>query len=124
MTITADNNYGGVTSQTFQLVVNNVAPTASFANQTGEVTVGGSGVLAFINPVDPGTSDMGAGFTYSFDCTGDGVYEETNSTATSYTCAYNQLGNFNSLGVSRIGPARTLITRSLSTSFRLYHSRT
>ncbi|MEZ4667856.1 MAG: Ig-like domain-containing protein [Anaerolineae bacterium] len=98
VTITADDNYGGVTSQTFQLVVNNVAPMASFINQTGDVTINGSGVLAFINPVDPGLGDTSAGFSYSFDCTGDGVYEAVNSTASTYACAYNQLGSFNAQG--------------------------
>jgi len=80
---------GGLTA-TDQATVNvlNVAPTASFASTPDTLLQGQSATLVFSNPFDPGTADTTAGFLYSYDCTNDGTFELSDSSAASYICAY------------------------------------
>ncbi len=74
--ITGDD--GATTSNlgttTFDLVVNNVAPSATFANG-GAVTSGSAGSVSFSAPSDPSSVDTAAGFHYAYDFDNDGVFE-------------------------------------------------
>lgn len=98
VTITADDGSGGIGQVTFTLVVNNVAPTATFANTSGAIEPGQSAQLVFTNPFDPSPIDTAAGFLYSFDCTNDGTFEVVDTTSPSYGCPYASAGNFTALG--------------------------
>ena len=92
VTITADdgdpsNNIG--TAQ-FELIVNNVAPTATFTND-GPVDEGSSFNLTLTDPYDPSTADTAAGFEYAFDC-GDGAGYSAWSSTNSATCPTDDNG--------------------------------
>jgi hypothetical protein len=60
---------GGSNAYPTTVVVNNVAPTATFADD-GPAVEGGAVHLAFSNPVDPSHADTAAGFTYTYACAG------------------------------------------------------
>jgi len=66
VTITANDGNGGVTSATFSLTVNNVAPTATF-NFPASVDEGSLITLTLTAPFDPSSVDTAAGFTYQYD---------------------------------------------------------
>ena len=81
VTITANDGKGGVISTTFQLTVNNVAPTAAFA-ATSPINEGSNSTLSLISPSDPSSVDATAGFKYALAC--DGL---DTSLATTYAAA-------------------------------------
>jgi hypothetical protein len=75
------------------VTVNNVAPTATPSFDTS-VPEGTSFNLSLINPSDPSTADVAAGFEYAFDC-GDGAgYSSFNST-NSRSCSTSNVGSPN-----------------------------
>ena len=79
VTITANDGNGGITSTNFSLVVDNVAPTATF-NAPASVNEGSPINLSLSSPLDPSTVDTAAGFTYAFDCgSGYGSFSGTTS---------------------------------------------
>src|SRR5262249_19760076 len=88
VTISASSPFSDTVSSSFNLVVNNTPPTAQFTNLTGSIGIGGSATLAFSGQSDPSPDDTAAGFTYRYDCTGDGTFEVTNSTTQTYACTY------------------------------------
>ena len=96
--ITADDGQGGVTQTTFTLTVNNVAPTATFANLSDVVNPGGTATLAFNNPSDPSAADTAESFFYLFDCQGDGVFDAPATTTPEFDCTYPDAGAFNAIG--------------------------
>lgn len=98
VTISGDDGHGGTTQMTFDLIVNNVVPTATFANISGTIFRGESAMLAFSNQFDPSEIDTGAGFFYSYDCTNDGISEFTGNNATSFMCSYANAGTFTANG--------------------------
>jgi hypothetical protein len=55
------------------------------------VVEGESVLLSFQDPRDPGVQDAAAGYRYSFDCTGDGVYEQEGAES-AHPCLYEQDG--------------------------------
>jgi hypothetical protein len=65
---------GGATDYTTQLVVNNVAPTATLSGG-GTVNEGASGSVSFSNQFDPSTADTAAGFHYAYDFNNDGIWD-------------------------------------------------
>jgi hypothetical protein len=56
---------GGYTQYETDVVVNSVAPTATFAND-GPIDEGSSATISFTNPLDPSGADTAHGFHYSF----------------------------------------------------------
>src|SRR5204862_128781 len=56
VTITANDGDGGITTVTFALVVNNVAPTATIGN-TGPINEGGTATVSLSSPFDPSSVD-------------------------------------------------------------------
>lgn len=76
----------------------NEAPTATFNNTSGTIQVGQVATLSFSNQFDPNPEDVAAGFSYSYDCTNDGVFEVSDSSNPSYSCPYNARGNFTARG--------------------------
>src|SRR5207249_3571102 len=79
VTITADDGQGGVSTATFGLTVNNIAPTATF-NAPASVNEGSAFSLSLTGPSDPSSADTTAGFNYAFDCgSGYGAYSLTNT---------------------------------------------
>ena len=78
----------GETEYTATVTIDNIPPTASFANTSGTLIAGQSATLAFSNPFDPSTADTAADFGYSYDCTNDGTFELAASSLTSYACSY------------------------------------
>ncbi|MGH9837979.1 MAG: SBBP repeat-containing protein [Blastocatellia bacterium] len=90
---------GGLTAtDTATVNVLNVAPTASFANLSGAIIRGQSATLAFSNQFDPSAADTAAGFRYSYDCTNDGTFEVSDTSAVSHACAYPVSGTFTARG--------------------------
>lgn len=66
------NQYGGFTDYTTDVVVENVAPSATLTND-GPAMVGEPVTLTLGDPSDPSTADMGAGLEYAIDWDGDGT---------------------------------------------------
>ncbi len=80
MTITANDGAGGITSTTFALTVNNVAPTATF-NASSPVNEGSSISLSLTAGADASSVDA-TSLTYAFDCGLGAGYGAATSTAT------------------------------------------
>ena len=74
---------GGFTQYGRSIMVNNVAPTATF-NAPASVDYGNDLTLSLTNASDPSNADE-AGLTYAFDC-GDGAGYGAASSAASKTC--------------------------------------
>ena len=70
------------------VTIDNVAPTATFANTPGTINEDTSATLTFSGQSDPSTADMNAGFVYSYDCTNDGTFEAIDIASDSYACTY------------------------------------
>jgi PKD repeat protein len=62
------------------------------------VQEGRSTILSFNSPFDPGAADTAAGFRYSFDCTGDGVFDVQDSADGAINCAYQDDGIYTTTG--------------------------
>jgi hypothetical protein len=78
VTITADDGHGGVTTTTFALTVNNVAPTATLS--APDVDEGQSIAVSLTSPQDV-AADL-PGLQYAFDCgSGYGAFGNSNSTS-------------------------------------------
>jgi len=84
VTITATDNKGEAGTVTFQLNVNNVAPTATISATT-PVNEGDPFTITLVNPADVSGPDTTAGFTYAFNCA-DGSGYNSFSTASSRAC--------------------------------------
>ncbi len=96
VTITANDGAGGITTTNFTYAFENVAPTATFANN-GPISEGGSATVSFTAPSDPSTADNGAGFHYAFSCTNGDLSGSTyagSGTATSTSCPFDDNGTF------------------------------
>jgi hypothetical protein len=98
VTITADDGRGGLVSASFDLIVHNVPPTASFTNATGPIAAPGMATLTFSSQQDPSQADTNAGFRYSYDCTNAGVFTLLQSTSPSFDCAYATPGAYTARG--------------------------
>ena len=70
--------------KTFSVNVNNVAPTASLANN-GPIAEGSTGTVTFSAQADASAVDQTAGFTYSYDFNNDGTFEISGSASASAT---------------------------------------
>ncbi len=68
-------------TQTFTITVNNVAPTATFAN-SGPVVFGNPASVSFSNPLDPSSVDTAAGFHYAFALDPDELATATYASST------------------------------------------
>ena len=77
VTITATDSDGAVTTQSFPLIVNNVAPIATLSNG-GSVNEGSTGSVSFANQFDPSSVDTSAGLRYAFDFNNDGTFDSGN----------------------------------------------
>ncbi|MEX2307120.1 MAG: hypothetical protein WD738_05985 [Pirellulales bacterium] len=74
VTVTVSDNNGGSDTKTFDVMVNNVAPTATLANN-GPVDEGSGATVFFMDQFDPSTADTAAGFRYAYDFNNDGTFE-------------------------------------------------
>ena len=90
------------TSTATTLVITNVAPTATFANN-GPVTIGNTADVTFSAQSDPSSADTTAGFRYAYDFDNDGDFEvgdgtyaggATSASATIPTTILNAAGPF------------------------------
>ena len=66
---------GGYSEYSKQVVVHNVAPHGGSLADDNSVAEGSPVTVSFVGQLDPSAADTAAGFTYSFDFDGDGVYE-------------------------------------------------
>ncbi|MDX6472414.1 MAG: large repetitive protein, partial [Gaiellaceae bacterium] len=90
VTVTVTDKDAGSGSQTFDVAVANVAPTASFA-ATSPVSEGSASALSLTGASDPSSVDTAAGFTRTYSCDG------TTYTATA-SCTFNDNGSFTVYG--------------------------
>jgi uncharacterized delta-60 repeat protein len=65
VTITANDGHGGVTTTTFALTVDNVAPIATL-NAPSSIVYGSGLTLNLANPSDPSGADVATGLHYAF----------------------------------------------------------
>lgn len=93
-TLTVMDSVGHTANDSLMVTVNNVVPTASLAVVPDKIIQGQTATLIFGNQYDPGSADTAAGFGYAYDCQGDGIFEVTGSTTSSYICSYTTSGVF------------------------------
>ena len=109
----------GADTDSVDVDVANVAPTATFANG-GSVNEGSTGTVSFSNQDDPSDADTTAGFTYSYDFNNDGTFEITDSASDSATVPASYLadgpGSRRSRAGSRTRTATSTTTRPRSPS--------
>jgi PKD repeat protein len=74
VTVNVLDDDGGSDTETFQVLVENVAPTATLSNN-GPISAGSSAEVFFNGPFDPGTLDTAAGFHYAYDFDNDGTFD-------------------------------------------------
>ncbi len=74
VTVTVNDDNGGSDVQTLLVTVDNVAPTASLAND-GPVDEGSTATVSFSGQFDPSSDDTADGFRYAFDFDNDGTWE-------------------------------------------------
>jgi hypothetical protein len=91
VTATITDDDGGVGSDTEQVAVANVAPTASFGDD-GPVDEGSPFHLTLADADDASAADRAAGFTYAFDC-GDGSGYGPFGSSASAACSTNDDGS-------------------------------
>jgi hypothetical protein len=92
------DEYGESDTDPAAITVNNIAPTADFANASGTLIEGESAMLVFSNQLDPSAPDTIAGFFYSYGCTDNGPYELTDSPITWFVCDFPDNGTFTTRG--------------------------
>ncbi len=97
VTITANDGNGGISTTTFSLTVNNVAPSATFT-ATSPINEGSTSTLSLSSASDPSTADTAAGFRYSFACDGlDSSLATTYAaagTSSTASCPFDDNGSF------------------------------
>jgi hypothetical protein len=64
----------------------------------GNIVEGEPFWLVLQNAFDPSPADMAAGLRFAFDCTGDGVWEVTNSVQSQIECTIAATGTFPAKG--------------------------
>ena len=74
VTIVVMDNNGGMDSDTFDVLVAPVAPTATLDN-SGPVVEGSPATVTFTNQFDPSSADTTAGFHYAYDIDNDGTFD-------------------------------------------------
>ena len=82
---------GGSSDYSAVVTVHNVAPHAGSFTDNNPVAEGSLVTISFGGQHDPSAADTAAGFTYSYDFNGDGVFEVTGRSA-SATHAFNDNG--------------------------------
>ncbi len=100
------------------VTVNNVAPTATLANN-GPINEGGSVNVSFSDQLDPSNADTAAGFHYAFSCTnGDlsGATYAGSGTSATTSCTFNDNGTFTVRPGSSTRTAASPSTRPTSRS--------
>jgi hypothetical protein len=88
---------GGFTDVTTTIKINDVAPTATLT-ASGRLIERQPVTVTFSNQFDPSAADTAAGFLYSYDFDGDGVFEITDSPSPSATFTPPTEGSFNVRG--------------------------
>ena len=87
----------GFTEYTTQVIVQNVAPTATFT-VSSPINEGGSSTLSLVGAFDPSAADTAAGFHYSFACDGLDASFAANYVAagmvTSVPCVFGDNGSY------------------------------
>ena len=95
VTITAGDGHGGVATTAFALIVDNVAPTATF-NALSSIVYGNSLIVGLASPIDSSIADIAAGLHYTFAISTTNSspltaarYESSSTTA---SASFSQLG--------------------------------
>jgi PKD repeat protein len=90
VTVTVTDDDGGTATDTFQVTVDNVAPTATLGNN-GPVDEGSMATVTFTNQFDPSTADTTAGFRYAYDFNNDGAFDVGDGTYAGSTTSTSQM---------------------------------
>jgi len=83
---------GGFTDYTTQVVVSNVAPTATLSNN-GPVAEGSPVAVSFSGQYDPSAADA-AGFLYSYDWNNDGTFDIADTSSASEAHTFSVAGTY------------------------------
>jgi hypothetical protein len=100
ITLTVKDSSLASGSDTAQVSVNNVAPTATFSNN-GPVDEGSPVTVSFSDQSDPSTADAAAGFHYAFSCSNGDLSSATyasSGTSSSTSCTFNDNGSYDVKG--------------------------
>lgn len=75
ITVVTTDDDGGTHTETLQITVTNVAPSATFSNN-GLVSAGNPATFSFTSIFDPSNADTLAGFLFAFDFNNDGYFTD------------------------------------------------
>jgi Ca2+-binding RTX toxin-like protein len=78
----------------FFVEVINVPPSGTLTANLSTVDVGQDMILTFTDVTDPSPVDVSSGFTYAFDCNGDGNFDIIDGLSPSFTCPYPEAGTY------------------------------
>ncbi len=110
VTITATDSQSTTSNTTFNLLINNVAPTATFSNG-GSVNEGSSGTVSFSNQADVSGLDQSSGFRYAYDFNNDGIWDLGNVSYASSIANSSVTVPSNYFADGAVGAVRTVKAR-------------
>jgi YVTN family beta-propeller protein len=91
VTISGDDGEGGSDMTSFELVVDNVAPTITSVSNDGPIFAGGSATITVAANDPAGANDP---LSYAFDCDDNGVFEIGPQAGNTAVCAFATDGTF------------------------------
>ena len=101
---------GDGSEYTLQIQVVNAPPRAGVPDAIA-VDEGQTYALALSEPHDPSPIDTAAGFRYSYDCAGDGLFEVVDGTSPRHNCTYPDDGSIlTRVRIADLGGAATVYT--------------
>jgi PKD domain len=90
VTLHVSDGNGGSDTRTFEVLVSNVAPMATLAND-GPVEEGSAATVQFVGQNDPSGADTAAGFRYAYDFDNDGTFDVGDGTYAGSVTSDSQL---------------------------------
>ncbi len=90
VTVTVTDDDGGSDTQSFEVTVGNVAPTAVLTND-GPVDEGSTATVSFSGQFDPSSDDTTAGFRYAYDLDNNGTFDVGDGTYAGSVATTSQL---------------------------------
>ena len=96
VTLTVSDGVNVITGNAVATIAN-VVPTATFQVPGVTITAGAPFAIAMIGATDPSSTDVAAGFSYTFDCEGDGTFTAP-STTPNVTCILSSAGTYTTWG--------------------------
>jgi hypothetical protein len=92
--VRVEDREGSRASATATVQIRNAPPAANLAASPDTLYTNGTATLAFSGAFDPAAADVAAGFSYSYDCAGDGTFDAPASETALHECLYAVAGTY------------------------------